>query len=231
MIGGHMEVRMKRFAMVLLVTLTGGVGSVVAQTPGVATDNESRPWYGELAAAATFGHKSSGSVGLEAGYSLSDAWQLFVEVGRMSNVATTDVDQRGQIIANYISGSVSTVQRAAYFDAGVKYSLVPIGMWHPYGVLGLGGASVKTSTAFAVNGVDVTGQLLDVYGVRLGNDLSSTLTKLFLTVGVGATMPFRSRYLVDIGYRYGRIFPKTSVIDQDKAINTQRLQAGIGVRF
>jgi opacity protein-like surface antigen len=104
-------------------------------------------------------------------------------------------------------------------------------MWHPYGLLGLGGASVKTSAAFSVNGTDVTGQLLDVYGVRLGNDLSSTLTKRFLTAGAGATAPFGSRYLVDISYRYGRISPKTSEIEADKGINTQRVQAGIGVRF
>jgi opacity protein-like surface antigen len=228
-----MEVRMNRFAMVLVVMLAGGVGSVAAQTPDAATATESHPWYGELAAAATFGHKSSGSVGFEGGYRINDEWQVFIEVGRMSNVATTDVDQRGQIVANQIGGSVSTTQRAVYFDAGVRYQpeRFTTGMWHPYGFLGLGAASVKTSAAFSVNGTDVTGHLLDVYGVQLGNDLHSTLTKLFLTAGVGVTVPFKNRFLVDISYRYGHISPKTSEIQGDPGINTNRLQAGIGVRF
>jgi opacity protein-like surface antigen len=224
MIGDHMEVRMKRFAMVLVVMVAGGVGSVSAQTPDASTATEGHPWYGELAAAATFGHKSSGSVGFEGGYRINDEWQVFIEIGRMSNVATAALDQRAQ---NFFiplgSTSVSTAQRAVYADAGVRYQLPPFGMWHPYGLVGLGFASVKTSTAFSPLPNDVT--------VSLGNDLNSTLTKLFLTVGGGVRMPFKERYLVDISYRYGRIFPKTSQIQDDTGINTNRIQAGIGVRF
>jgi opacity protein-like surface antigen len=220
-----MEVRMNRFAMVLVVMLAGGVGSVAAQTPGGSTATEGHPWYGELAAAATFGHKSSGSAGLEIGYRLKDDWQVFIEGGRMSNVATADLDQRAQLIAVPATGisSFSTAQRVAYFDAGARYQLVPFGIWHPYGLLGLGFASVKTSTTF---GPSSNGTV-----VFTGNDLNSTLTKLFLTVGVGVTLPFKDRYLVDVSYRYGRIFPKTSEILDDPGINTNRIQAGIGVRF
>ena len=216
---------MNRFAMVLVVMLAGGVGSVAAQTPGASTATEDHPWYGELAAAATFGHKSSGSAGAEVGYSIKDQWQVFIEGGRMSNVATADLDQRAQLIVGPITGisSFSTVQRAAYFDAGVRYQLVPFGIWHPYGLVGLGFASVKTSTTF---GPSSNGTV-----VSTGNDLNSTLTKLYLTVGGGVTLPFKDRYLVDISYRYGRIFPKTSEIEGDTGINTNRIQAGIGVRF
>jgi opacity protein-like surface antigen len=224
MIGDQMEVRMNRFAMVLVVILAGGVGSVSAQTPGASTATEDRPWYGELAAAATFGHKSSGAVGLEIGYSLNDEWQVFVEGGRMSNVATAALDQRAQNFANGIGSSgVSTTQRVLYFDVGARYQPAPYGMWHPYGLLGLGAASVKTSTAFGSISSDVT--------FNLGNDLSSTLTKLFLTVGGGVTVPFKDRYLVDVSYRYGHISAKTSAILDDVGINTNRIQAGIGVRF
>jgi opacity protein-like surface antigen len=221
-----MEVRMNRFAMVLVVMLGGGVGSVAAQTPGASTATESGPWYGELAGAGTFGHKSSGSVGLEGGYRLKDEWQVFIEGGRMSNVTTAALDQRAQNFATGIgSSSVSTSQRAVYFDVGARYepARFAIGIWHPYGLVGLGAASVKTSTAFGTIPPDVT--------FNLGNDLHSTLTKLFLTVGVGVTVPIKSRYLVDISYRYGHISPKTSEIDGDTGINTNRIQAGIGVRF
>ena len=87
--------------------------------------------------------------------------------------------------------------------------------------MGLGLASVKTSTTF--------GPSQQTY--VLGNDFSSTLNKLFLTAGVGVTVPFKSRYLVDISYRYGHISAKTSEILDDVGINTNRIQAGIGVRF
>jgi opacity protein-like surface antigen len=220
-----MEVRMNRFAMVLVVMLAGGVGSVAAQTPGTSTATEDRPWYGEFAAAATFGHKSSGSAGGEAGYSINDQWQVFIEAGRMANVATAALDQRAQLIAVPATGisSFTTAQRAVYADAGVRYRLVPFGIWHPYGLAGLGFASVKTSTTF---GPSSNGTV-----VFTGNDLNSTLTKLFLTVGAGVTVPLKNRYLVDISYRYGRIFPKTSEIEGDTGINTNRIQAGIVVRF
>ena len=41
---------------------------------------------------------------------------------------------------------------------------------------------------------------------------------------------FATRYFVDLSYRYGRISAKT-VIPNDTAISTQRVQVGIGIRF
>jgi opacity protein-like surface antigen len=217
---------MKRFAMVLVATMAVGVGSVSAQTPDASTaTTESYPWYGEFAAGATFGHEASASAGLEAGYTLKEKWRLFVEGGRMSNVATAGLEQQAEPIAIAIGSSgVATTQRAVYFDAGARYEPASFGMWHPYGLLGVGFASVKTSTTFA-------GPLANEATVSLGNGLSSTLTKPLLTAGVGVTVPFKGRYLVDLSYRYGRIFPRSSEIEGDTGINTQRLQAGIGVRF
>jgi opacity protein-like surface antigen len=144
----------------------------------------------------------------------------------MSNVATAALDQRAALIATPATGisSFSTAQRAVYVDAGARYQPpVAFGRLHPYGLLGLGFASVKTSTTF---GASSNGTI-----VETGNDLNSTLDKLLLTAGVGVTVPFAGRYLVDISYRYGHIFPRTSEIDSDTGINTNRLQAGIGVRF
>jgi opacity protein-like surface antigen len=231
-----MEVRMNRFAMgfalVLAGILAGGASSVSvsaetpdspAQTADASAAEEHHPWYGELAGGGTFGHTTSGSVGLEGGRTLTEHWRVFVEVGRMSNVATANLDQQAQLIASVIGSSYSTTQRAVYFDAGARYEPVSFGIWHPYGLLGLGFASVKTSTAFGPSANEAT--------VSLGNGLSSTLTKLLVTAGVGVTVPFASRYLIDLSYRYGRIFPRTGQIEGDTGINTQRLQAGIGVTF
>ena len=221
---------MKRFVRcsTLITVLTAcGTGTVRGQTAGTAGPDRG---YAELTVGATLGHKSGSSIGGEAGYTLTDTWLVFLEAGRMGNVATADVDARALIIANAIGASASTVQRAAYFDVGARYRLYEYGRWHPYALLGVGAAGVKTTTNFSIGGNDVTGQL-DQYGAQLGNDLSGTVTKAFLTVGVGANTTLGKRYLVDLSYRFGRLFPRTSRIANDHGINTQRLQAGIGIRF
>jgi opacity protein-like surface antigen len=219
--------RLARYSMLIALMVACRVGIADAQTAGTAAPER---WYVELTGGPTLGHKSDSSIGGELGYGWTDERQLFVEVGRMGNVATSALDARAQIIGRAIGASVSTVQRAIYFDAGLKYRLAPRGRWRPYGVFGLGAARVKTQTSFSVNGNDVTNQL-DQFGVQLGNDLFGSLTKFFLTVGVGANVPFGKRYLADLSYRYGRIFARTGAIEADSGVNTQRVQAGIGIRF
>jgi hypothetical protein len=222
---------MKRFgrcSTLVTVMAACGIGTAHAQTAGTTFPDRG---YVELTVGATLGHKSNSSVGVEAGYTLNDEWQLFLEGGRMGNVATSDVDARALTIGNAIGASVSTVQRAAYFDIGAKYRILKeYGKWRPYALLGVGSAGVKTTVNFAINGNDVTNQL-GQYGVQLGKDLSGSVTKFFLTFGVGANALFGKRYLVDLSYRYGRIFPRTNDIVNDQGINTQRLQAGFGIRF
>jgi len=209
--------------MLIALMVAGRVGTVDAQT----TDEQ---WYAEFTAAATLGHKSDSSVGGELGYTWTDERQLFFEFGRMGNVATSAVDERAQFIARAIGASASVAQKATYFDAGLKYRLAERGKWRPYGLLGLGLARVKTQSNFSVNGNDVTNQL-DQFGVQLGSDLSGSVTKFFLTVGVGANVPFGRRYLADLSYRYGRIFGRGGAIEDDAGINTQRVQGGVGIRF
>ena len=50
-------------------------------------------------------------------------------------------------------------------------------------------------------------------------------------LGAGVSRNFLQRYYVDVSYRYGRIFAKTATIEDDKGINTQRFQVGVGIRF
>jgi opacity protein-like surface antigen len=204
-----------------------GAGTAHAQTAGTTGPDRG---YAELTVGATLGHKSDSSIGGEAGYTLSDTWQLFLEGGRMGNVATADVDARAALIGSAIGATVSTVQRAAYFDIGAKYRLYEYGRWRPYALLGVGATGVKTTVNFNIGGDDVTGRL-DQYGVQLGRDLSGAVTKGFLTIGAGANATFGRRYLLDLSYRYGRILSKKSAIVNDVGINTQRLQAGVGIRF
>ena len=69
----------------------------------------------------TLGNKPDKSVGADAGYRVADQREVFVEGGRMGNVATNDFDARAQTIANLIRGSASPVQKAAYVAVGVRY--------------------------------------------------------------------------------------------------------------
>jgi opacity protein-like surface antigen len=228
--------RVTRFALVwTAILLTAGVTAAQAQT----TPSEEGRYYAEFAVAATLGHKSDSSVGGEFGVGLVDhLWltgdriEVFLEGGRMGNVGTTDLDARARTIANFINGSTSAVQKAKFFDVGVKYrGPVFARMWRPYIGIGVGVAKVETIVNFAVNGTDVTSQLSSAYGIELGNDLSDSLNKTFITVPVGVQGNFRRRYFVDGSYRFGTIRPRPDDIDRDVAITTQRVQVGVGVRF
>jgi opacity protein-like surface antigen len=215
--------RLVRNSILIVLLAAGRVGNAGAQTA------DAERWYAELAAAATLGHKSDSSFGGELGYTWTDERQLFFEIGRMGNVATSAMDDRAQVIAQAIGATFSTGQAATYFDGGLKYRLAPRGPWRPYVLLGIGAARVTSETNFAVNGVDVTNQL-DQFGVQLGADLAGSVTKFFLTLGGGVNRSFGQRYLVDLSYRYGHIFA-SGAIEDDTGINTQRVQGGIGIRF
>lgn len=216
------------YAMTLAVTVACGAGVAEAQTTAAANDRG----YIEFTGGPTFGHKSGGSVGAEGAWYLMPSLGVYAEAGRMTNVATTGIENDAQIIASFIGGSATPKTKVTYFDAGVTFRM-PIGSQrvHPYALFGVGAAQVKNETSFSVNGTDVTGNLLNQYGVQLGTDLSGTYTKAFVAVGVGAHIPIGKRLLGDVSYRYGWIGKETKDNADIAAINTNRLQFGIGVRF
>ena len=86
-------------------------------------------------------------------------------------------------------------------------------------------ASVKQDVTFTVGGSDVTSTLASQYGVQLGSDLSGTFTKPMVVAGAGAMWPAWQHLVVDIQFRFGRIFA------EDGGINVSRAGIGIGVRF
>jgi opacity protein-like surface antigen len=219
---------MMRFAR----AVTCAVVIVMAGADRSQAQTTSEPrWYGEIAAAATLGHKSDKAIAVEVGGRLAGTLDVFVEGGHMGNVGTADLEARAQKIANFIGGTVgSTADKVNFIDVGVRYRVPMTGMWHPYVAFGVGVAKVKPEVTFGVGGADVTGRLED-FGVQLGSDLTDSLNKTFIMAGFGTTVRFASRYFADISYRYGHILAKTSVIENDVAIKTQRVQAGIGIRF
>jgi hypothetical protein len=185
--------------------------------------------YVEFTGGATLGHKSSGSVGGEIGYQITGPYFVFFEGGHMGNVGTSDLDARAKTIGDAVGATASASLKINYFDAGIRYNpKVMLSMFHPYLALGFGAAPVKVQTSLAVNGTVVPPESL---GVQFGSDLGGTETKGFMMIGGGVNYPFAKRYFADGSIRYGRVFAKTSVIENDTGINTLRVQFGIGVRL
>jgi opacity protein-like surface antigen len=212
-----------------------GLGAAVACVTGTAAaQTASDP--GAITAAftlgPTFGNKSSASFGGEVDYKLATEWEAFVEFGRMNNVASGLTDDRAELIANSIGASPSVASKATYFDVGAKYLLVPFGGgYQPYAAIGFGFARVSQDVVFSVNDSELSEtQLSEQYGVQLGHDLAGSTTRPLFLIGAGVTRNFYDRYYLDLSYRYGRIF-SSGAIEDDKGINTNRLQLGIGVRF
>jgi opacity protein-like surface antigen len=219
---------MKRFAIILALTAVCGAGVAQAQTTA-AVDEQG---YVEATGGPTFGHKANGSFGAEGGYWFTSTIGVFAEAGRMQNVATKDFENDGQLIGALIGATVDARTRATYFDVGVTYRFPMSGRrLQPYVLVGVGAAKVTNDSRFSVGGTDVTDQLLDRFGVQLGTDLSGGYTKVFVTAGGGVHVPFGSRLLGDISYRFGSIGKNNENGAEIKAISTNRLQFGIGARF
>jgi hypothetical protein len=220
---------MMRFARVVSFVVIGLAGLAArgqAQTAGAAADTSR--FYAAFNFGATFGHQSSGFLGGEAGVRVTGPYSIFFEAGQMKNVGTDDLDARALKIANAVGATASTSYRVNYFDFGVRYAPPMTWMAKPYLAAGFGGADVNSSTTLAVNGTAVPPESL---GVQFGNDLNGSSTKAFLMIGGGVTYPFAERYFLDGSYRYGHIFPKSGDIEGDTAINTQRLELQVGIRF
>jgi opacity protein-like surface antigen len=221
---------MKRFGQVVLA-----FGVAAAALAGSASAQSSEPpiYAGQFTIGPTFGNKSDLSVGGEFDYKLGTEWEAFAEIGHMFNVATSNMDDRAQTIANFIGGSPSVGESATYFDVGIKYLFVPFsGGYQPYAGVGLGAAHVSKETVFTVGGSELTEQqLLDLYGVQLGSDLAGSTTKFMMVIALGVSRNFMEKYFFDVSYRYGPIFAKSGTIEDDKTIQSQRLQLGVGIRF
>jgi hypothetical protein len=219
---------MKRYACAAVVCLTAILGFGVSPAHAQVMPPPDSKMYVELNFGPTLGHKSDKFVGGEAGFHLTGAFDLFVEAGHMGNVATTDLDDRAQIIANFLGGSATTAFVVNHGDVGVRYNFMRSTRVHPYVLGAVGVANVKTEVEFSVGG-----SVIDpaTRGVQLGGDLSGTHNKVIAVFGFGVHVPFKTRFFGDLGYRFGEILAKTENFETDKAIPTQRVVLGVGVRF
>lgn len=219
---------MKRYACVAVVCLavTLGVGTSSAHAQGApATDTK---MYVELNFGPTLGHKSDKFFGGEAGLKVMPMLDVFVEASHMSNVGTTDLDANATLIGNAIGATVSTAFKVNHGAIGARYHFTGTPMIHPYVLAAIGVAQVQTQVEFAIGGTTIDPASR---GVQLGGDLTGTANKAILIFGGGVNVPFMERYFADIGYRYGQILARTSDVENDKSIPTQRFVLGVGVKF
>jgi opacity protein-like surface antigen len=188
--------------------------------------------YVEGVAQSAFGNATSQSYGAEGGFAVTPGLWIFVEGGKIRNVATAAIG----IAAQQIAGSLTELQPAVvgyrvqepvtFGAAGLKLEMLESAKAHPYLMVGGGVARVKQDVTFSVGGTDVTGSLQQSpYFVTLGTDLSGAFTKPMLTVGAGVAWPAWKRLVLDFQYRYGRIFA------DDQRISVSRAGLGVGVRF
>lgn len=212
-----MMVRRIRLATVVV---SMGFGASIAHAQSAAPS--ARPWFADVSAAATVGHRGGSSIGVEGGRRVGSALDIVAEAGRMYDVGTSDLDARAQRIANVIGASSDPTYRVTYADAGVRFRLPVEHRLQPYAMVGAGAARVTTIASFSTSG--------DA-GVRLGPDLTGTITKPYLTAGGGAVWNIGPRYALDASYRYGYIVARTGEIERDTGIDVHRLRLGAVIRF
>jgi opacity protein-like surface antigen len=198
-----------------------------AQT-GSAPDPAGRG-YAEVVAQSAFGNVTSQSYGGEIGVTVRPQLQIFVDAGRVANVAPNAFGASALLIAGFLSQTQSNVVMTArepvtFGLAGARYLVGSSSKLQPYILAGGGVAVVKKQVTFSVGGTDVTGNLQQ-YGIVLGSDLSGSETKPMLTLGGGATWPLGDRLVIDLQYRFGRVFAS------EGGINVSRAGGGIGLRF
>src|SRR5689334_18179344 len=112
---GASMMRVTRLTLIGMAMWVAGIGVAQAQTGEIGR------FYAAVGAGATFGNQaSSSSFSGEVGGRVLDQIEVFVEGGRMKNVATETLAQRAGIVANFIRGSATTQQKANFIDVGVR---------------------------------------------------------------------------------------------------------------
>src|SRR5258708_30986644 len=215
-----------RSCVALAVGMLALAGVASAQTPASASDADHG--YVEGVIQSAFGNVTSQSFGAEIGFTLMPNIQVFGEVGKVRDAATSSIGAAAQIIAGALSQTQPNVafrvkEPVTFGVAGLKFVVPTSGALRPYVLAGGGVASVTQDVAFTVGRTDVTSSLGSL-GVTLGSDLSGSFTKPMVVLGAGAMWPWQ-RLVVDLQYRFGRIFA------EDEGINVSRAGIGIGVRF
>ena len=198
---------------------------LVCMTLATSARAQSTKGYAEVVAQSAFGNVTSQSFGGEIGVAVRPGIQVFVEAGMIRDAAPSTLGANAQRIAAGIAAAAGSAdfrvrQPVTFGVAGLKYVVTGSGTRiEPYVLVGGGVANVKRDVAFSTPAGDV-GQF-----VTLGSDLSGSETKGMLSLGAGVAVPVWRAMVIDLQYRYGRIFTSGG------GLNANRAGIGIGVRF
>lgn len=197
----------------------GGVAR--AQSPAGSGPNHG---YVEGVVQSAFGNVTSQSFGGEVGFTVYPNLQVFVDGGVVRDAAPSTLGANAQIIASGVSALAGTTtyqvkEPVTFGVAGLKYSFdTGNPRIVPYLMAGGGAAQVKKDVTFTLPAGDISQY------ATLGSDLSGSETKGMLSIGLGVDVPLGSIVVVDLQYRYGRVFTSDG-------LNINRAGIGIGVRF
>ncbi len=216
---------MRAHARTLMIAIAVAAFAASAQAQANAGAAPPDKGYAELVAQSAFGNVTSQSFGGEVGFAIRPDMLVFVDAGYVRDAAPASLGARAQTIAAGISAAAGGAdfrvrQPVAFGVAGLKYVFRVAGTKaEPY-VLGGGGlASVKRDVTFSTAAGDIT------QFVTLGTDLSGSETKGMISLGGGVGLPLGRLVILDLQYRYGRVFTS------DGGLNVNRAGVGIGVRF
>lgn len=210
------------------LTLAAGmlilVATPTASAQTVATDRG----YVEAVAQSAFGNVTSQSFGGEVGVTVTATLQVFGSVGRIRDVATTEIGTSAQTIAVALAQlqpgavSYSVKEPVTFFVGGVRYRIPTTTILKPYVLGGLGVASVTKDVKFQIGGSDAASTLSQF--VTLGSDIGGDESKVMFALGGGIVWPAWRQLIVDLQYQFGRI-------STDTPITVNRAGIGVGVRF
>ncbi len=216
--------RMKMSIAALLVW-TGFAPAAHAQSAGGTAPAAPTRGYAEVVAQSAFGNVTSQSFGGEVGFAIRPGIQVFVDAGMIRDAAPATLGSSAQTIAAGIAAAAGSAdfrvrQPVTFGVAGVKYLVTSSGTRaEPYVLVGGGVASVKRDVTFSTPAGNVN------QFVTLGSDLSGSETKGMLSIGAGVGVPVWHSVMIDLQYRYGRIFTSGG------GLSANRAGIGIGVRF
>ena len=200
--------------------------SAQPRTPAPPSAGGEETGYVEGVAQSSFGHVTSQSYGIEAGYVIGPQAEVLLELGRVSDASTQAIQDSADTIAGSLAAtgvSVTVREPVSFLAVGGKYVVATHGAFHPYVLAGVGVARVKHDVVFRVAGADVTSNI-GQFGVALGGDLSGTETKFAIVAGAGGMIPIGRRFLLDLQFRVNRVM-------SDPAISFARAGIGFGIRF
>jgi opacity protein-like surface antigen len=218
--------RFGRFGLTTVVILAAlGAPAYAQQAPsGSGTLPPSRG-YAEGVAQSAFGNVTSQSFGGEFGIAVRPGVSIFVEGGFIRDAAPASLGTAAQTLASAVTvlagPTTYRVKEPITFGvAGVKYAFpVSSSSVAPYVLGGAGFAQAKKDVSFTTPSGDITQY------ATLGTDLSGSETKAMISVGAGVDWLIGRVVVIDLQYRYGRVFTSGD------GLNLNRAGVGVGVRF